>query len=108
MHGDNSRGVPNALTNNISDTADRQWNARLNKLCTVKPVLRDHCHEGPPVFQKNPTDFWQKVLHFNEIAPVPKDTRLEKPHFYGRWGDPSRQVLLYKTWHWTHYAILRQ
>ncbi len=36
--------------------------------CTVKPVLRDHCRERPPVLKDHIS--CRKVLHFNVIEPV--------------------------------------
>ncbi len=59
------------------------WSVLLQASCisscvvyTVKPIWRDHSHEGPPVF---------------------KDHRFlpESHTFYGQWGDLLRRVLLY-------------
>ncbi len=53
--------------------------------------MRDH-------LSSKTTDFWQtEAQHFNdnEHHLTPKTTCLERPHFYGQWGGPSRQVLLY-------------
>ncbi len=38
---------------------------------TVKPILRDHCHERPRL--EKPHIFWQKHLHFNITEPVTRD-----------------------------------
>ncbi len=44
----------------------------LCRLCT-KPVLRDHCHERPPVLKNH--YFWQKLRHFNVNEPLTSMTR---------------------------------
>ena len=42
-----------------------------HQVYTVKAVLRDHCHERPPVLKDH--QFWQKVLHSSVYEPVTKD-----------------------------------
>ncbi len=54
---------------------------------TVKPVMRDYCHERPPVLNNN--IFPGKGLIFQCNW-----TCLSNPHFNGQWSDLSIQVLL--------------
>ncbi len=73
---------------------------------TVKPVLRDHCHEKPPVLKDH--ILLTEVPQFNATEPVTKDLspgidRLVV-YFYGQWGTLSRRVLLY----WYLVSIFQQ
>ncbi len=44
------------------------------KWSTVKPVLRDHCPERPPVLTDSETTYFQqKGLHYNITEPVTRD-----------------------------------
>ncbi len=52
---------------------------------TVKPVLRDHCHERPPVF-KDQIFMAEKSFGLMQLTLSPKTTCLERPYFYGQWG----------------------
>ncbi len=59
----------------------------------MKPVLRDHCHERPPVLKDhNPG---RRSYISMQLNLSPKSTCLERPYFYGQWGGLSRQVLMY-------------
>ncbi len=43
-------------------------------MCTVKPVLRDYCHERPLVLKDH--IFLAEGLHFSVVEPVTKETAL--------------------------------
>ncbi len=67
--------VPCQLTNLVmwwlwerhSDQNRLQW----PKHNTVEPILRDHCHERPPVLKDD--SFLAEVPHFNVNEPATKD-----------------------------------
>ena len=61
-------------------------------ICTVKPVLRDHCQERNTCIERR--HLWQKELHFN-IWTCRQTHLSHETTFYGRWGSHSRQVALY-------------
>ncbi len=67
-------------------------------LYTVEPVLRDNCHERPPVL-KDQIFLAEGPIFSIQLNLSPKTTCLEKPHFHGQWGGLSRQVLLYMYLH---------
>ncbi len=64
---------------------------------TVKPVLRDHCHDRPPVLKdhtflaEGPT--FKHNWTYHQRPPVLTDHIFY--FFCGQWGGLSRQVLLY-------------
>ena len=66
----------------------------LLEFCTVEPVLRDHCHERPPVL-KDQIFLAEGPIFSIQLNLSPKTTCLERPHFHCQWGGLSRQVLLY-------------
>ncbi len=62
--------------------------------CTVKPVLRDHCHDRPPVL-KDPIFLAGLIFQCCWTTYLsPKTACLERAHLYGKWGVLSREVLL--------------
>ncbi len=60
---------------------------------TVKPVLRDHCHERPPVLTDH--TFLAEAPTFQHNNLSPETTCLDRLHVCGQWGGLLRQVLLY-------------
>ncbi len=63
---------------------------------TVKPVLRDHCHERPPALKDIPgRRFYMQCnwTRHQRRLPVLRDHICI--HLYGRWGRLSIQVPLY-------------
>ena len=62
---------------------------------TVKPVLRDHCHETTCL--ETPHIPSRRSYILMEVNLSLKNARLERPHFYWQWGGLTRLVLLYTT-----------
>ena len=69
----------------------------------VKPVLRDHCHERPPIsYQEIPHISGRRCYISIQLNLSPKTTCLQRPLFYFQRGGLSRQVLLYYIYQVTH------
>ncbi len=71
-----------------------QWRCMRDEQGTVKPVLRDHCHERPPVLKDHQfgaeSSTFQCKWTCHQRPPVLRDNI-----FCGQWGGLSRQVPLY-------------
>ncbi len=63
--------------------------------CTVKPVLRDHCHEKPPVLTDHT---FLAGLHFNIIEPVTRDHLSWQTTFLCLIGRPFKTGSTVYTW----------
>ncbi len=66
------------------------WNVGPSASNTVKPVLRDHCHERPPVLKDQ--IFLAKRYYISmSLNLPPKTTCLQSPHLHGPWDGLPRQ-----------------
>ncbi len=60
--------------------------------CTVKRILREHCHERPLVLKQQLVWAESPTFQCKWTCHQRSPTSLERPYFYGQWAGLSRQI----------------